>query len=112
MSRPKLEVGMKLWFQASARYHDSREVTVLSIGRKWAQLDNRLRIDVTTWLADGGKYNSPGRCYESLEGWENEARLEAEWSSLRRHVSDKWSRPNGVTIEDMQKAAELLKVDF
>jgi hypothetical protein len=110
MSKPPLEVGMRLWFQGSPRSGNaSREVTVLSVGRKWAQLDNRNRINLDNWVADGGVYSSPGRCYESKEDYDAEVQLQGEWDAFRRSIERCYRVPDGMTIERIAEMTRLLK---
>jgi len=52
----KLIEGQKLWWVPQRNRHaHEKEVTVLKVGRKWAQLDNHERIDLETLVADAGQ---------------------------------------------------------
>lgn len=106
----KLEVGQKLYWVGGHNYNKSGtgEVTVVTVGRKWANLSNRYRIDIQTLFGDGGQYNSPGRCYLSREEYESKARLEKSWDTLHRAIRDRWSVPAGVTEETIHKVMDLL----
>lgn len=60
----KLSEGQKLWWVPQHSLGmKGREVTVLKVGRKWAELDNGERIDLETLISDGGRYAPNGRCY-------------------------------------------------
>jgi hypothetical protein len=107
----KLEVGQKLWWVPSHRHNMSeREVTVEKVGRKWATLDCGYRIDVASLVADVGGYSSPGKCYPTREEWSAENALGTAWSEFASDIRNRYRRPEGVTIEDIRQARELLKL--
>ena len=73
-----LRVGQKLWWVGNRSAGDGRqrEVTVVSVGRKWATLDCKsgypIRNDIETLWADGKGFWSPGRCYLSKQEYDDE----------------------------------------
>ena len=98
MKREKLIEGQKLWWVPNRnRYQNEKEVTVLKVGRKWAQLDNHERIDIETLVAASGNYSPSGRCYISREEHEQKKALEQAWRKLKEDFQYK-SAPNCVTI--------------
>jgi hypothetical protein len=103
-----LTVGQTLWYvPRELRFQKPSEVTVQKIGRKWAQVDYRLRIDVQTLIADGGDYSSPGRCYLSREEYEAELARRDAWRDFCKLL--RWSRqPRAATIEAIEQAQILL----
>lgn len=106
----KLSIGQKLWWVPHQRkWQQPKEVTVLKVGRKWAQLDNNERIDLETFIADAGQYSSPGRCYLSQEEYEAKVTIGSAWSNLKRSIDYK-SPPDGVTVEDIEAARQLLRL--
>lgn len=109
VERAKPAVGQKLWWvPTDTRDHNyALEITVTKVARKWADTDNQYRIDVTSWRADGGDYRSPGRCYLSKAEWDEEQAADKAWLEVANAV---WrgSRREGVTIDDIHKAAALL----
>lgn len=57
----KLEVGQQLWYvPRNGRRRAEGYVTVLKVGRKWAQLDCRERINIET-LAELDRAINPQR---------------------------------------------------
>jgi hypothetical protein len=52
-----------------------------------------------------------GWCYESEATFDAECMREAEWSRFVRLVGSKYLVPAGVTIEDMDAAAKILKME-
>lgn len=79
-----LAIGQELWFVPHDA-HDVRRsciVRVNKIGRRWATLDNRGRVDLETLIADGGNFISPGRCWLSEGHWQAEQRRRAAWREL------------------------------
>ena len=104
----KLIEGQKLWWVPQRhRNANEKEVTVLKVGRKWAQLDNNERIDIETLVADAGQYSSSGCCYLSREEYEQCKALTQAWSKLK-HDLQYWRNPEGVTIGDIEAARKLL----
>lgn len=92
--------GQKLWMvHGDSRRSSSQEVTVTKIGRKWATIDFlRYRIDVDTLIIDGGKHQSPGRCYVDRVAYEAERDTRNEWTDLVRRLTYS-SPPAGMTVE-------------
>ena len=106
----KLAEGQKLWWVPNrSRFAQQKEVTVTKVGRKWAQLDNNERIDIETLVADAGQYSPNGHCYVSRESYEESVALSNAWSNMKRDLQYGAS-PDGVTIEDIEKARQLLKL--
>lgn len=103
------KVGQKLWFVRNEKRSGApMEVTVQSVGRKWFQLDFRLRCDASG-LVDGGQYQSPGHCYISKEAYELEcARLEVWWK-FKRSLEYK-PMPDSLTIEELAQISATLKI--
>ena len=104
----KLTEGQKLWWvPLRSRYSKEKEVTVLKVGRKWAQLDNRERIDIETLVVDAGQYSPNGCCYLSRDAYEQEYALGKAWEKLKSDLQYK-QISNGVTISDIDAARKLL----
>jgi len=97
-----IEQGQELWFVPSRRRASPYIATVLKVGRKWAELDDRgLRIDVETLWADGGQYSSPGRAWLSKEAWEEEVERNKAWDRFTTLLRHKYSVPDHLTTEDI-----------
>jgi len=106
--RPLLKAGDKLYFLAHSKYRSSEDVTVLKAGRKWATLDNQTRIDLSDWIADGGEYVSPGRCYLSKQEYDDECELLDKWEAFVKKIN-RSDPPDGMTVG---KITELTEVVF
>lgn len=109
-----LTVGQTLWYVPHQRYESGRdrgtEVTVIKVGRKWADLNRGIpRISIQTMQADGGQYSSPGRCYLSRDEWLAEITLNAIWRDFASRIGGQ-SPPDGVTEDAIRQAAELLHI--
>jgi hypothetical protein len=108
----RLTPGTKLWFVGSRNSRTEREVTVLSVGRKWAKLDNHTRIDIETMWADGGQYSSPGRAFRSKQEYDANVMLDRLWSDFRHHVADFYGKPDGITEGRIRAAAAALGIEL
>ena len=104
----KLTVGQELLYVPAYHRKKPRMVKVIKVGRRWATLDNRSRIDMQTLEADGGDYSSPGRCYNSPEEYEEHLRLYSLYGRLKDGLG--WIPRVGVTSDDVLQAAKLLRV--
>lgn len=83
-----LKVGQSVFYVPNHRYGTPAYVKVQKVGRKWATLDNRVRIEIESGVADGGEYSSPGAAYLSKDDYLSEVRVEKK----RRKLSDEISR--------------------
>ena len=105
-----LTVGQKLWW-VSDRYRNTRElleVEVTKVGRKWADISNRYRVNVQTLETIGKGYSSPGKCYLSKNEYLSEAKTIEAWLSLHGKLSRTYTPPHGVTIETIETVKRLL----
>lgn len=105
-----IEVGQKLYFVPNNRYGARRDVVVTKVGRRWAAIGPRMRVDVNTLRVDGRGYMSPGQCWLSEAAYREELALQAEWDSLNGYVSRRHRVPEGITIEAIRQVKELLKI--
>jgi hypothetical protein len=107
-----LTVGQSLFFVFHENRHAStKTVTVRSIGRRWANLDNNTRIDMANLRADGGGFTSPGSAYLTEGHYREEVSIRDAWDSLSRRLCCLYSMPAGLTVEKMDQIAGLLGID-
>jgi hypothetical protein len=106
-----LIVGQKLWFVPSDRRGNPYKVTVEKVGRKWAYIGSRLRIDIETMWADGGEYSSPGRCYFSQEDHAREVSLIAAWHSFRQKLDHFHYPPKGIDESIINHVIKALRLN-
>lgn len=113
MSAKKFYVGQVLWYVPFKGYGRGSpgEVTVKSVGRKWVTLSDNDRFDANTMLVDGRGYSSPGRLWLSKEEQEAHADLHNAWRAMRKHFDGLSYAPEGVTLNDIQQARKLLRID-
>lgn len=111
----KLTVGQKLWWvgvwsRVGVTAESGREVTITSVGRKWAGIDRPdTRVDIHSLVADGGEYSSPGRCYLSREDYEREYILRREWEWLKRMFPAR--PPAHITPDAIQLIASVIGLE-
>lgn len=104
-----ISVGQTLCFVGAHRFNaGARDVVVTKVGRKWAQLDNRYRIDIQTLEADGAGYTSPGRCYISRAEFEDEQRRNEVWSALRKAVNSHNRLPDTISTSQIESILKIL----
>jgi len=110
MAERELVVGDVLWYvPTDRRWNKPRSVTVTKVGSVWAEISDRLRINKRTFQADGGQYQSPGRCYWSEADWAGITERTRAWSQLKEAFGH-GGPPDGVTLEAIHEAAALLKL--
>lgn len=105
------KVGDKLWFQSHVRYKNSREVTVITVGRKWITLDNGFRINRETWTIDCGGYIAPGKMYRTQEEADAQIARTQRWVSIFRYICDRYNRPEHITDDDLATLERVLQID-
>lgn len=107
-----LTVGQKLWLVLSVQWRgQQREVTVTSVGRKWATIDEsrRDRISMETLELVGDDGRSQGQCWLSREDWVVATFADTLWQQFKKSI-EYGRRPDGITAEAITQAAELLGV--
>lgn len=112
MKQEKLNLGQTLYFRSKENFRPSGAVTVVSVGRTWAWLSNRLRLNAVTRELDDQKYGyaKPGVIYNS----EADYLLEKGSQTAYNHLADliranQRGNPSKLpTIERISKAAEIL----
>jgi hypothetical protein len=108
----KLKENQKLWFVGAGNFARTRgEVTVTSVGRKWANVEGAFigRIAVDTLKADGGAYSPPGQCYVSQDDWVVQEGPSLAWRDLRFKMGGQC--PKGLSYVTIVEAAKLLGFD-
>lgn len=111
----QFSVGQKLWYVPYHRWDGQpREATVTKVGRKWVYInvyqECRFAVDDPHMGIDGGSQSSPGRCYTCKEEYDASMALKQAWSELWKQV-DRHNVPDGITVEDIQQARWLLKLE-
>ena len=109
-------VGQQLWYQASSDHrvmeHPGRLVTITKIGRRWLTVSSmnglNERIDKDSLWVDGGEYMSPGRCYLSEADYYTSVALDKSWTRLLNDLSYPYTRPTGVTKDQIVQVRVLL----
>jgi hypothetical protein len=108
--KPDLKPGQKLWFvQTSYRALDpdaGTEVTVEKVGRIWATLSNRDRVDARLRV-DGGY----AQCYLSRAHFQAHLLVVAAWTEVQVKLSRCHLPPPGVTVGDIATALQVLRLD-
>lgn len=107
-----MQVGDTLFFvpTGQSRIFTPRTVTVTQVGRKWALIGRRLRVDIKTMQCDGRGYASPGKCYPNEEAYRAEQELFNAWKGLADWLRNRYSPPEGITLETIQQVKGLLGV--
>lgn len=88
----------------------TREVTIKSIGRKWASYGawKGDRFDIENGSIDGGNYTSPGRAWINREAYEEHTSLYELYAEFSRCVGR--FPQKGVTEDNIREAARMLGI--
>jgi hypothetical protein len=109
ISRPTLTVGQRLWYVPSdKRMASPFYITVLKVGRTWADCGNGRRINIETLRADGGSYSSPGTAWLSKEAYDADVALDACWRRFQCLAQANYSAPKGIRLSQIENAARAL----
>ena len=112
MDKSCFKVGQEVFIA----FYDSREkrnnaiVTIVAIGNKWITISDNYRFDYKTMQVDGGQYSAPAEIYMSKEMYDDKQTLLNLFSRLQAETRYHSSLKAGVTIQDMEKVLELLKI--
>lgn len=111
MTKPrerKFRIGQTLYF-VPIRGSRLFETTISSVGHRWIYTTNqRLRVDKETLIADGGKYDSPGRCYTSKEEYDLHVKTMERWKDFKNMLAGVCYHDN-LTLEDIEAMIVILK---
>lgn len=108
----KLVVGQKLWYVPGDRHSPTQrphEVTVASVGRKWATLTNRTRVDMGTMQVEYTGYGWHGQCWLSRAEWEAEEYRQRAWRLIREAIGYR-DAPSDISTDAIRQAAALLGI--
>jgi len=99
-----MKAGDKLWRVSTASHGaNPREVSVVSVGRRWALLDCGERCEIRTGEIDGGEYGSPATCWPSREVYEAEEQRRRAWNRLRELVNNHLKPPEGLSAPEIRQ---------
>lgn len=88
------KVGQSVWYVPSEKYMgDPRDVTIESVGRKWALLAGRAgRFDVATRQVDGGEFSPRGFVYRSQVEYAAHRSPDRLWEAVRLAIDARISQ--------------------
>ena len=109
MSNPyNIKPGDALY--AAWRWKENCAVRVGKVGSKWARLEHgNYRVNLETLDINDGNYSSPGRCYLSVEHYEQEQRRLAAWRELCNCVRSFERPPSHLTAEEIERVLGELR---
>lgn len=104
-----ITVGQTLYY--APERGEPRTVKVTKVGRRWAYLDGTTRrVALDTMVVHDGGF-AWGTCFLSEDDYQSMTETRKAWRSLRDRVS-RFAIPEGVTLNDINAAAKLLKLDL
>lgn len=109
----KLSVGQQLWcVQPDRRDGAPRWVTVTAVGRKWATIDGRRRVDASTLASEptGFGHGVHGIYYRTKEEWEVEQERRVIWRTIRDNID--YAPPDDISTAAIYQAAALLGIEL
>lgn len=108
MNKHDLKVGQTVYLHRTRGPLTLEPMEVTKVGRVWATLaltSDRLNVETLRLETSGS------RAWLSEAEYENEHKLSKGWEHLRRDFLDlHYRRPDGVTLADIEKAREVLKL--
>lgn len=110
MNKSDFKAGQKVFIA----YFDSRAssknryVEIIKVGNKWITLDEVFRFYPEDVLVGSGDYSSPAIIYLSENKYIDNNKNKKLYLSFKNNI--KYSYPENVTIQDLEKALELLKI--
>lgn len=111
MSETKLTLseGQAVWWVGSDPRDEkwAKTAVVTKIARKWATLDNGLRVDVSTGWADARGFNSPGRIWPSEAAWREFKRKGQLWHEINR-VTTYSTVPEHLSASELESVLSTL----
>lgn len=115
MNPHNLAVGQTLWFVAQdslGRSLGGTPIKIKKIGRQWAETGNGGKINLETLKPHPLGYPSHGQAYLSKEDWDAANALTRAWELFLRACHHLPKPPDGVTVGDIEMAAERLRVQL
>lgn len=100
----KFEVGQKLFYVPNDRRHDSRYVEITKVGRKWLHCSGFMKVDAEDLCTESWPQ---GKCYLSEEDYNTAKVIQKAWDSFQRKIDRMYTRPEGITLEDIQYMKNL-----
>jgi len=97
------------WLYVGRHRREARNVCVGKVGSKWITLDTGDRVNLETLEINDGNYSSPGRCYLSIEHYEQEQRRLAAWRELCNCVNRFDRLPAHLTTEAIERVLGELR---
>lgn len=109
------KVGGTVYVHANHTGGDSKDYPISKVGRTWAYLDRggdyeSFRAEMKTGKIETAPGFTYGWAWPSKEAYDAEQRRQRAWRGIRDLVTGVYLAPDGVSVEDINKAAELLRV--
>lgn len=111
---PRWTVGQTVFVEAVQRYASDRDGVVTKVGRTWVTVADadRPSWEIGKFRVDTGYEQSnvtpARRIHSSREAREAEKALVQSWDTLRRRMWDRFTAPDGVTLDVIAQATALL----
>lgn len=115
-----ISVGDKIWYIGRDYRHGATLAPVLcevtKVGRRWvvAKGSKTVTFDASTMKAKESTLWSAGEIVLDcdIENWRDEFRRNQAWHTLANHMRSLYLPPLDVSVEDLEKACLLLKVEM
>ena len=103
-----MKPGDKLWIVRDRNFAGS-EIEVLSVGRKWAKVENgRWRVNIDTRRVYDGDH-AVGTAYDIEADYRGEIELQDAWSEFLR-MANRRKTAKGLTLKQIAEATAWLGV--
>lgn len=112
MNRPKPKPGDSVWIVPSNRHGNPHWGTVEKVGNKYfyiKELPNS-RFSIDDWR-EISKYSAWYKLYPSQEEYDRSLRRQKIWSEIERYARNRYTVPDLLSDDDLQKIAEILGIE-
>ena len=110
MNKLDFKVGRKVFiaFNDSRYRHSNKLYEIIKIGNKWINIENDYRFNPENMQIDRGQYSSPAQVFLSEKEYLDKKYKDKLFTKIRLDIP--WSCPIDITIHDLEKVLELLKI--
>lgn len=105
--------GDTFYVMFKCRSRRPEDVTVTSVGRIWANVDNRsYRIRISDQQVVERNFGVVGHAYRTKQEHDDSELLNSLWRKFASSINRGYRPPDGITAQHIKSAAELLGISL